>query len=229
MNAIVLGTSANSDQENIGDAVAKHLEDLDMSVETSDCWDERTHQYDVPFNLNWKEANALVVSLGRTSMEPFTSVSESELRDVIRGCLTLPLEAARQYVDARMDRGGRLVFVGSYAHSHPFSTGTAYCAAKAGLAMAVRTMAWEIADLGFFPTIVHPYHVTGTPMWEKVQDGVMRNKGMTRDEADMYALKDAKMPLVKPHQIADIIGMLLTEPNTAWLAGSGVEVFGGTR
>jgi NAD(P)-dependent dehydrogenase (short-subunit alcohol dehydrogenase family) len=233
MKAVVLG--AKEGTGNIGDETAQHLRHtLDMEVITEDCYNHAQDRYDIPENMlaeHFADAGALVVTLGRTSMTAFEDTTKEEIEDVIHGCLTLPILAARAYVEQRgpSGLGGRIVFVGSYAHSHPFSTGTAYCAAKAGLNMATRTLAWETTDNGFRPFIVHPYHVEGTPMWEEVQEGVMDNKGMTRAEADAYALKDAKMPLMKPHEIAEIIGLLLTEPKMAWMSGSNVELFGGTR
>jgi NAD(P)-dependent dehydrogenase (short-subunit alcohol dehydrogenase family) len=233
VNAIVLGSSeGRTEKPNIGDAVTFVLtEQFDMTVEESNCMS--THglmpDYILPLGLNYADAEALIVTLGRTSMEAFPTAPPREIEDVIRGCLTLPLLAARHYLEAREGKGGKIVLVGSYAHSHPFSTGTAYCAAKAGLNMAARTLAWETSDLGFRTFIVHPYHVVGTPMWDTVQDGVMHNKSYTREEADNYAEKDLKMPFMSPREIADVIGMLLTERSLEWLSGSNVELFGGTR
>lgn len=231
MNAYVLGAR----EGNIGGAIAKHLaKDLDMTVETHDCKSvDPNHQfgYEVPLGKyqTFVESQALVVTLGRTTMDPFDVISPEEIEAVIYGSLTLPLLAAREYVACRENRGGKIVLIGSYAHRHPFSTGTAYCAAKAGINMAGQTLGWELTQMGYQVFVVHPYHVPGTNMWNKVQDGVMCNKDMTHDEAEDYARKDLKMPLMEPQDIAEVVGMLLTEPSLRWMSGSNVELYGGTR
>jgi NAD(P)-dependent dehydrogenase (short-subunit alcohol dehydrogenase family) len=185
-------------------------------------------------------ADALVITLGRTYKDHFAEVRDYEINNVIKANLILPLEAARRYVEAceiireekLPDKDGRprqIVFVGSYAHNHPFMNGTLYCAAKAGLDMAARTLAWELTDLGYRVHIVHPYHVQGTPMWEQVERDVMSSKGMTYEEADAYNRKDLKMPdLLTAPEVADVIHTLVTVPAMEWVTGP-VELYGGSR
>lgn len=231
MKAFVLGASSGS----IGEATAEVLHNkFDMDVVTHDCKSpDPEHQFgwEVPLGAysEFVESEALVVTVGRTAMDGFDSISKEEIEAVIYGSLTLPLLCAREYVACREDRGGRIVLVGSYAHEHPFTTGTAYCAAKAGIDMAVRTMAWELTDQKYRVFGLHPYHVPGTGMWEQVQEGVMFNKGMTREEADAYAEKDLKMRLMHKEEIGELIGIALTEPTMQWLSGSSLKPYGGTR
>lgn len=227
MKALVLG--AREGTGNIGQETAEHLRQAyDMTVVTDDC-EMNFGGYGVPNIEDFDDSEALVVTLGATSMAPFDTAEPDDIIKVINGSLLLPLLCVREYVSRRHGRGGKIVLVGSYAHRHPFSTGTAYCAAKAGLDMAGRTLGWELTDKGFHTFVVHPYHVEGTPMWEEVQQGVMETKRMTREEADAYAHKDLKMSLMKPHEVGDMIGLLLTEPTMRWMSGGNVELFGGTR
>lgn len=231
--AIILGAKKGS--MNIGDVTDEFFKGRGWDTETHDCLitatglPSSTMYYGVPQDLDYENAAALIVTLGRTSMTPFDRVSPEELKEVIYGCLTLPILAARKYVEQRENHGGNIVFIGSYAHRHPFSTGTAYCSAKAGLDMATKTLAWEVTDKGYQVNCVHPYHVVGTPMWEEVQEGVMRNKNMTREEADEYAYKDAKMPLIRPGEIAAVIYNLCNNYEWTWSSGSSIELYGGTR
>lgn len=226
--AIVLGAVPQSG--NIGEAVVDALTEENWDVIGNSCQDGRAGSgYEVP-NLDYDSADALVITLGRTAVEPFEEIARMDLEDVIRGCLTLPLAAARWYVQRRIQRGGHIVFIGSYAHRHPFSNGTAYCAAKAGIEMATKTLAWELTGKGFTINCVHPYHVDGTPMWEKVQAGVMETKGMTREQADAYAEKDLKtVRLMKAKEVGEAVAMVLNNPNRDFMSGSSIELFGGTR
>jgi NAD(P)-dependent dehydrogenase (short-subunit alcohol dehydrogenase family) len=228
-SALILG--ASRDQLNIGAAVRNRLAaDPDWTAKGHDCALQAHSDvtiYDVP-NLDWASFDALVVSLGATAIEPFAWTTDDQIEKVITACLTLPLRCARRYVEERSEYGGQIILVGSYAYRHPFSNGTAYCAAKAGLDMAGQTLAWELAP-DFNVNVVHPYHVEGTPMWEEVQQGVRETKEMTREEADAYAKKDLRQPeLSRPEDIAESITWLLSR-NDPWMNGSSVELFGGTR
>lgn len=208
-------------------------------VETDKGWYAR---YDAPPVADFQDADAdaLVITLGSTYKEPFWDVREYDIERVIRSCLTLPLLCARRYVEAtrmsdreiELNRGEprHIVFVGSYAHNHPFTNGTVYCAAKAGLDMAARTLGWELTDRGYRVHIVHPWHVKGTPMWQEVEQGVMKSKGWTKEEADAYADRDLKMPEgLTPEDVAAVVRLLLTEPVTGWMSGTAIELTGGTR
>lgn len=228
MKAIVLG--ARRDSNNIGENVAKRLENLAWEVHRDDCWREETLRYEIPMLNAHADADAMVVTLGATALTPFAEMDEAKIRNLIDGCLTLPLEAALEFVQCRGDAGGRVVFVGSYAHRHPFTNGTAYCSAKAGLDMATKTLAWELTERDFFFYIVHPYHVEGTPMWEEVQAGMMESRGMSRMEADDYAHANLKRPtLMGPDEVSHLIVNLLQFPFGDRLSGTSIEMFGGTR
>jgi NAD(P)-dependent dehydrogenase (short-subunit alcohol dehydrogenase family) len=207
-------------------------------------------RYDAPAVRTFREfdADALVVSLGATYKSHFIDAKEWDLENVLKACLTLPLRCVKRYVEAvEQARSGqhglniqeserdptrtrRIVLIGSYAHRHPFTNGTAYCAAKAGLDMAARTLGWELTDRGYRIHVVHPFHVQGTPMWAQVERDVMESKGMTYEEADAYNRKDLKMPdLLTADEVASVVATLLQVPAMDWLSGTAVELNGGSR
>jgi len=216
---------------NIGDGIATAMLDSGWSTFQHDA-KLPDGSYGVPelTQGEW-DADALVVSLGAVSMEAFEDVEPQDIDKVIRACLTLPLQVVHEYVRQRgpYGTGGKIILIGSYAHRHPFTNGVPYCAAKAGLDMAGKVLGWELTSKGFHTTVVHPYHVPDSPMWEVVQQGVMANRDMDRQEADDYAFKDNKMQLMDPYEIGCIVHMLCTLPEAAWLSGTNLELFGGTR
>jgi NAD(P)-dependent dehydrogenase (short-subunit alcohol dehydrogenase family) len=187
--------------------------------------------------VQW-DADILVVALGKTAKTHFAEVSEHEFLNVLRGSLELPLLAARRFVQAvdpihwaerrELNRIRRIIFIGSYAHSHPFTNGTAYCAAKAGLNMAARTLGWELTGMDYRIHIVHPYHVPGTPMWQEVERGVMEAKGWTKEQADEYAAKDLRMPHLTPQDVARTVALLCTG-DWDYTSGTPIELYGGSR
>jgi len=180
------------------------------------------------------DADACIISLGAVYKDHFLDVDENVFMNVFRANVEFPLRCALRYakscVPAYESSPRRIVFIGSYAHRHPFSNGTAYCAAKAGLDMAARTLGWELTDIGFRVHIIHPYHVEGTPMWERVQADVMEANDWTRTQADDYARKDLKMPdPLSPLDIARTVAWLLNDPAAQWTSGTSIELYGGTR
>lgn len=202
--------------------------------------------YSAPSVLRFErtDPDALIITLGKTYKGHFADIRDHEVANLIRANLVLPLEAARRYVDAVQrvrnnptvdpntdpQRKRHIVFVGSYAYTHPFTNGTLYCAAKAGLNMAARTLGWELTDYDFRVHIVHPYHVQGTPMWREVETGVMESKGMSWEEADAYNRKDLKMPdLLTAEEVGQVIANLLTIKAMEWTSGTPIELFGGSR
>jgi NAD(P)-dependent dehydrogenase (short-subunit alcohol dehydrogenase family) len=181
------------------------------------------------------DPDVLVITLGKTAKDHFTEVSDFDIQNMMMANLILPLEAARRFVQATnhdettQEAPRKIIFVGSYAYNHPFTNGTLYCAAKAGLNMAARTLGWELTDLGYRVHVVNPYHVNGTPMWAQVEQDVMRSKDMTWEEADAYNRKDLKMPdLLTPDEVAEVIVTLSMLKVADWITGP-IDLFGGSR
>lgn len=189
-------------------------------------------------------ADALIVSLGTTNGEHFADVMDWTIANMLKANLELPLVAANHFVkatekDRRLAEGEgedwrahplkHIVFIGSYGYQHPFTNGTSYCAAKAGLDMAARTLGWELTDRGYRVHVVHPYHVAGTPMWEaSEQDFARRRPDLSPEEQAAYHRKDLKMPdMLSAPEVADAVVALLTVPALGWVTR--LNMFGGAR
>jgi NAD(P)-dependent dehydrogenase (short-subunit alcohol dehydrogenase family) len=229
----VLGARRGSG--NIGEAIVSRMNQAGWNVYASDCReDEGFEDYGVP---DLVATEGLVVTLGKTMIRPFwdLDVTTDAVEEMIRANLTLPLQCVARYVEvcewmSDLKYPKRIVLIGSYAHRHPFTNGTLYCAAKAGIEMAAKTLAWELTPLGYTINAVHPYHVEGTPMWEEVQAGVETTKEMTREEADNYARKDLRLErLCRADDVAEAVEVILEGSMTDYFSGSSVELYGGVR
>lgn len=233
--AVVLGAR----EGNIGGAIAERLDSGERGtwrVALDDCW--RDGGYAAPFPSELERYDACVVTLGTTHMQPFKTLGSKQLAEVLYGSLELPLEAARSYVQAREGVGpdrwaqghnGTIVFIGSYAHDHPFTHCTSYCVAKAGLDMACRSLAWELMP-DYRVHIVHPHHVEGTPMTEKVWQGMQDGMGVDRAGALAYSRKDLRMPdPLAPLDVAEVVSWLLNDQAAQWTSGTGINMYGGVR
>jgi NAD(P)-dependent dehydrogenase (short-subunit alcohol dehydrogenase family) len=121
--------------------------------------------------------------------------------------------AARQLVAA--GRGGRIVFVTSVHEHAPLRFAAAYAAAKAGLGMAARTMALELATFGITVNAVAPGHIA-TPMTGKA--GV-----------DPHGVALPPIPLGRPgapDEVAATISHLISR-EASYVTGSSFVVDGG--
>jgi NAD(P)-dependent dehydrogenase (short-subunit alcohol dehydrogenase family) len=233
LKAIVLGGRPG----NIGGAIAERLrQDKDNFVHMDDCLHQPSHtvaNYYPPLPAELSGYDACVITLGATHMGEMGALSADDIHKVIYGSLELPLQCVNNYVKGRReihDTGGQIIMIGSFAHDHVFTNCTAYCAAKAGLEMASKSLAWELMP-DFSVHTIHPHHVQGTPMTDEVQKGMMKGvHKMTREEANAYQRKDLRMPdIIKPEAVAEMVHLLLTQPVAKWLVGGGLNFYGGVR
>jgi len=233
-SAIVLGARPG----NIGGAIVDRLNRTPgWMADADDCKSQSrtlgppgSEEYVAPELNELGEYEACVITLGKTLTNPIGHQDRHQIHKVIYGSLELPLTCVAQYVNARGDKGGKIVLIGSYARNHPFTHCTTYNAAKAGLDAAAKALAWELMP-DFSVHIIHPFHVSGTPMTAQVLKGMEQGvHHMSPAEAEAYQRKDLRMPnLLTPDEVADMVRVLLTEPVTKWLAGASLDMYGGTR
>lgn len=232
--ALVLG----SRQQNIGQSIATELIAQGWSVVEDDCHHDDSPvfnplgHYDLPDigEDDWN-VEALVVSLGKVHIQPLHEVADDEVGEVITACLTLPLRCIREYLRVREQegaQGGRVVVVGSYNHDHPLSYGTAYSAAKAGLAMAVKQLAWDYTKFGYTFNIVHPTVVEGTALSDHAQLESAAVRGIGRRQVQEEVRAARQMPeALRPRDVAEVVVDILG--SSRWLSGAGINMYGGQR
>ncbi|MBL8875032.1 MAG: SDR family oxidoreductase [Phycisphaerae bacterium] len=137
-----LGRVARYDRVDVSDAEA-----VDRWVD-----DVRSTTGDVA----WAVASAATVTIAGT-MQVSSGAWKRELDVNLNGAFYVARAAAGAMLGA--DRGGRIVFVGSWAAHAPHANLPAYSVSKAGVRMLCRCMALELADRGILVNEIAPGYV----------------------------------------------------------------------
>lgn len=182
----------------------------------------------------------LVISCGSTDINPLHEQGDLTLRRVIDACLTTPLDIIANWIIARIPFSGTdwhsskeesvCIVIGSYAQDHVLSNSTAYCAAKAGINAAIKSLAWDYTAKGFRFHCLNPHSVEDTPMTGKVVEQIAEQKGMNTDEAMAYWKRTLLLPnRLTRQEIAQTVHWLLLDAPTPHLSGTSIELYGGER
>lgn len=142
-------------------------------------------------NVLGKFPDTLVLNAGVTKIDFLERQGLEDFDHVMRVNLYTPFLLTQAWMRERRRREintpGRCVVTTTMGTTFALRGSSAYCASKAGLEMMVKVWAKEYA--GKTPVTflcVAPGGVDGTKMVEDVIEGLMRTRGMTREEAEKY-------------------------------------------
>jgi NAD(P)-dependent dehydrogenase (short-subunit alcohol dehydrogenase family) len=122
-------------------------------------------------------------------------------------------DAARRMVD--QGRGGRLIGVTSIHEHLPLHGSAAYCAAKGGLGMLMKSLALELGEHGITANAVAP--------------GEIATKMTGQEDEDPRGGEKRDLPIARPGHAREIAGMIafLASPEGAYTTGQSLIVDGG--
>lgn len=210
---------------NIGNMISSHLRSIGHQVIG---WDKS----DIPYG--WAidaETEVLVCCTGTTHLDWIESTQEGEISEIITNTLHAPIMLTRQFVRQTIESPNRkmIVYIGSMAYNHVLNASSVYCAAKAGLAMFSRCMAWELAPKAYDVFTIHPSNVAHTPMSEHTMDEIADYRGLSGAEAYKYwTSAQVRGDMLTKRAIAELVEVLLYG-RFGYVSGSQIELGGGAR
>lgn len=182
-------------------------------------------------SLSWRDNNALILSHGMTWLDWFEDCPLDRLHNIIDVNLTGTILAIRKFVRDTLASAERkrIIVIGSMAHRAVLNGSAVYCASKAGVAMLVRCLAWELAPKGYDVFIIHPSNTSGTPMTRETIEGLERYRGLNRRDAESYWNDSPiRSKILTTDDISELVLHLLG-PYGQYLAGAQLELAGGQR
>jgi NAD(P)-dependent dehydrogenase (short-subunit alcohol dehydrogenase family) len=208
----------------IGAAIHFHLQRSEAQVFSLVC--------DVRFDRLWRDdCDTLIMCHGVSHLDWFEEAPEEKVKEIIDVNLFGTYRMAAQFVQQTINSAvrKRIIIIGSMAHRMVLNGSAAYCASKAGLAMLVRCMAWELAPKGYDVYCIHPSNTLGTPMSFETIEGLQRYRGLTSEQAASYwndsAIRESSLTVT---EIAELVLFLLYS-ETGYLSGTQLELAGGQR
>ena len=159
--------------------------------------------------------DTLVHAVGPLIVKRFVRLTPDECREMIDGNFKSAVLAARAVLPhMRERRFGRLVFFGANGSSEtrPARGFSVYVAAKSAVVAFARTLALEEAQFGITVNVIEP--------------GDIREKSVTRDEAQHRAARNPRGRLGSFEDVADVVRFLV-EPERDFVTGAVIGVTGG--
>lgn len=209
----------------IGEAIRHRAENAGAIVTPLRCDVREKLDFGVLFH------SALVMCHGVMNLNWFEDASPKRIKEICDVNLFGTLNVAQEFVKATINNPYRkvIISIGSMAYTKVLNGSAAYCASKAGAAMAMKCLAWELAPKGYDVYSVHPSNVEDTPMSDETVQGLMSYRDLSHEDAIAYwrdtCLRSAQLTKA---EIAETVWHLISGP-TGYMSGTNIELAGGAR
>lgn len=164
--------------------------------------------------------DAMVAGAGVVERSPAIDLEEASWSRVIGVNLTGAFHTAQSAARAMGERGGSIVFIGSWIGVAPARNLMSYCVSKAGIDMLARCLALELAPRGIRVNVVAPGVVEAG-----VSAQIFREAPERRREMEQVIPIGR---LSQPDDVSDCVEFLLSE-RSSYVTGTTLVVDGGIR
>lgn len=142
-------------------------------------------------------------------------VTDEEIDDLVDVNLKGSIACCREFVKHAMDRGGKIVLIGSFVANYGCACESVYSASKAGLVGFCKALANELGNFNFNVNIVNPGFI----------DTKMNNNLSSAEKEDIEDMT----PLMRLGQARDVAEAVafLSEDSGNFITGQMINVDGG--
>ena len=227
-NVVVLGAV----EGNIGGIIAEALEsDGYRSVTMWDRDDDDLLHINGNLSEIYSDTDILIMCQGTTHIDWIENQTTNWIAKQIGDSLLSHILQTNEYVKQTIDKPFRktIIYVGSMAYRNVLNGSSVYCAAKAGLNMFARCMAWELAPKGYDVYVIHPGNVKDSPMARSTIKQLAEYRGLTPLEAELYwNTGNPRNTILTPYNIAELVCQLC-HGTLQYCAGNPIDLTGGQR
>lgn len=227
-NVVVLGAV----EGNIGGIIAGALDAEEYkSVTEWDRADGDLIQRQPKLSELYKDTDCLIMCQGTTMINWIENQTDYSIAKQINDSLVSHIIQTNEFVKQSIDRPYRkvIIYVGSMAYRSVLNGSSVYCAAKAGLNMFARCMAWELAPKGYDVYVIHPGNVKDSPMTRSTIKQLAEYRGLTPLEAELYwNTGNPRNTILTPYNIAELVCQLC-RGTLQYCAGNPIDLTGGQR
>ena len=198
------------------------------------CIDRVQHALDDNSSDLWhlyRQTDILIMCQGYTHIDWIENQSYKSIKQQLNDSLFTHMWQTNQFVQTTLDQPYKktIVYIGSMAYRNILNGSSVYCAAKAGLNMFARCMAWELAPKGYDVYVIHPGNVKNTPMADHTMKELQRYRGMTSLEAQLYwNTGNPRNTILSADDIATLVSEICDDKLT-YTAGNPIDLTGGQR
>ena len=161
-----------------------------------------------------EKLNGLVHCAGEADLIPLRVMSANSIRHIMDVNFTSFMMLSSLYAKKKVSAGGSIVGISSISAHLPQKCMSVYAASKAAIETAVKSLAFEISNLGIRINCVAPGSVD-TPMAEKIDKEKLES-----------VIKHQLLGISTPEQIANFIAFLLSDASSV-ITGRTVYADGG--
>ena len=196
--------------------------------------DVTSFDYDITkqFDMSLSQFDTLIMCHGAMHLDWFELAPLDELAHVVDVNLTGTINLTHKFVRHTINNPvrKRIISIGSMAYTKVLNGSAVYCASKAGLAMFMKCLAWELAPKGFDVFSIHPSNTADTPMSNETIEGLMRYRNLSCEEATAYWNDSIpRDKILSREDIAELVVFLLSSRASSYLSGTNLELAGGQR
>lgn len=179
----------------------------------------------------YEDTDILIMCQGTTHIDWIENQTTRQIENQLKDSLFSHIRQTSTFVNATINAPYRksIIYIGSMAYRNILNGSSVYCAAKAGLNMFARCMAWELAPKGYDVYIIHPGNVKDTPMATHTIRELQRYRGMTSLEAQLYwNTGNPRNTILEADDIATLVSEICDNKLT-YTAGNPIDLTGGQR